>query len=164
MAGAALVPFGGSYWGNGVKAPGTRAASDKYVDVQENAVSPKYFRTLGTRFQAGRDFTAADTANSPKVAIVNRTLARFLFENENPIGRHMTLGESDADAEVVGVVADSQFSGVRDPATRFLLRICPILGVSGFRAAGGVHVTIAAVVPVKRSMNVGPGWPRGTSG
>jgi predicted permease len=131
VAGAALVPFGGPYWGNGVKAPGTRAASDKYVDVQENAVSPNYFRTLGIRFQAGRDFTAGDTANSPKVAIVNRTLARFLFENENPIGRHLTLGESDADAEIVGVVADSQFSGVRDPATRFLYVPYP-QGISDF--------------------------------
>lgn len=119
-ASAELVPFGGSNWGTGVKAPGTQHATDRFVDVQENSLSSEYFRTLGTPLLAGRDFTAADTERSPKVAILNQTLARFLFANENPIGRHLTVGGDQTDVEIVGVVADSKFGDIRESPERFL--------------------------------------------
>jgi predicted permease len=47
VASAEFTPFGNSGWGNGVKAPGTATAAEKYVDVHENSVSPSYFRALG---------------------------------------------------------------------------------------------------------------------
>jgi len=119
-ASAELVPFGGSNWGTGVKAPGTRYAADKFLDVQENSVSSEYFRTLGTPLLAGRDFTAADSERSPKVAILNQTLARSLFANENAIGRHLTVGGDQTDVEIVGVVADSQFGDMRETSRPFV--------------------------------------------
>ena len=120
VASSELAPFGGSSWGSGVKAPGTRAATDRYVSVQENAVSPGYFATLGSRLLSGREFTTADTAAAHKVAIVSRTLAQYLFQNENPIGRHLIVGADSANIEIVGVVADSQYAGVRDAPERFV--------------------------------------------
>jgi len=119
-ASAEFIPFGGSNWGSGVKAPDTRAASDKFVSVQENSVSPGYFRTMAVPFLAGRDFTAADTAGRPNVAILNRTLARFLYGDENPVGRHLVTGGDQEDVRIVGVVADSQYTGLRDAPARFL--------------------------------------------
>jgi ABC-type antimicrobial peptide transport system permease subunit len=52
--------------------------------------------------------------------ILNRTLARYLFGDKNPIGRHLILGADESDVEVAGIAADSQYSGVRDAPGRFL--------------------------------------------
>ena len=120
VARAVSSPFGGHGWGNGVKAPGSRTAGDKYVDCSQNAVSANYFQTLGIPFLAGREFSLRDTENSPKVAILNETFARFLFENRDPIGRHIHLGSNDSDMEIVGVVRDSKYGDVRERPTRFL--------------------------------------------
>jgi predicted permease len=88
--------------------------------VQENAAGPRYFQTLGIPLLSGRMFADTDTRTAAKVAILNQTLAHYLFENENPIGRHIKMGPQDTDAEVVGVVKDSKFSGLREKPTRFL--------------------------------------------
>ena len=117
---AMLAPLGGSNWGDGIKAPGTRKAGDKYVDCGANSTGPGYFSTLGIPLLAGREFTDNDTAASAKVAIVNETFARFLFEDANPIGRHIRIGSNDADAQIVGVVKDSRFSGLREKPAHFL--------------------------------------------
>jgi ABC-type antimicrobial peptide transport system permease subunit len=57
------------------------------LDVRFNRVSPGYFRTMGIRFVAGRDFDPHDDLAAPKVAIVNEQFARKIFQGKNPIGR-----------------------------------------------------------------------------
>ena len=57
--------------------------------VYLNQVSDRFFETLGTDLVAGRDFNAHDTLESPKVAIVNQTLAKKFFAGQNPIGRRL---------------------------------------------------------------------------
>ena len=113
-AGAWLVPLGGWGWGNGVKAPGSRNAGQEFASCSENSVSPGYFATLGIPLLAGREFNAQDTAHSPSVVVVSEAFARFLFEGANPIGRHLHIGSNDADAEIVGVAADSRINDVRE--------------------------------------------------
>jgi len=54
-----------------------------------NRASPGYFRTMGTRVMAGRDFNDRDTLSSPKVAIVNEMFARKFLGGANPVGRHV---------------------------------------------------------------------------
>lgn len=68
----------------------------------------------------GREFTAADNRTSPKVAVISETLAKFLFEGANAVGRHLLIGSNDADVEVVGVVKDSKFGNIRETPPRFL--------------------------------------------
>jgi predicted permease len=120
VARSAFSPFGGWGWGNGVKAPGSRNASERFVDCAADAVGPGYFRTLGIPLAAGREFAATDGARSPKVAIINETFARFLFPGESPLGRHIITGANEADMEIVGVVRDSKFGDVRETPSRFL--------------------------------------------
>lgn len=56
---------------------------------------------------SGRDFTPADTATSPKIAILSESAARQYFPGENPIGRHVRFtDENPTDVEIVGVVKD----------------------------------------------------------
>jgi predicted permease len=117
---AQLVPLSGWNWGNEIKAPGSRDASQKYVNCGENSAGPGYFDTLGIALLAGRDFTENDGTLSAKVAIVNQTFAKFLFGDANPIGQNIHLGDSGADAQIVGVVRDSRYNDLREEPARFL--------------------------------------------
>jgi putative ABC transport system permease protein len=83
-------------------------------------VSPGYFAALGIPLVAGRDFNAGDSAKAASVVIVDRTFARFLFEDANPIGRHVHLGSNDTDAEIVGVVQDSRMNDLREKPPHIL--------------------------------------------
>jgi predicted permease len=80
---------------------------NKARTVQVHRISPEYFDVLGIPFLAGRGF--ADTDAKQPVAILNQTLARQLFGNENPIGRTILLPTA---TEVIGVVRDAATSGL----------------------------------------------------
>lgn len=66
-------------------------------------VSDGYFETMGIRMIAGRTFTAADRADSEKVAIINETFARTLWPGQDALGQMLN---QDGGRRVVGVVAD----------------------------------------------------------
>jgi putative ABC transport system permease protein len=75
-------------------------------------VSANYFETLGVPLLQGRLFTPGDHEKSPAVVIINSTMARSYFSNENPLGKRMQLGatpEPEKEVptmEIVGVVGD----------------------------------------------------------
>ncbi len=101
-----------------VQEPGNPAFEGKEVLIFMAPVSPDWFRTFGTRLIAGRDFTLADRATSPKVAVINESFARSHFPGTNPIGRTIMVGEEPTDrqpVEIVGVVQNAAFTSVRDP-------------------------------------------------
>ncbi len=97
---------------------------DARIDRTEpyNAVGVRFFDTLGIPIVAGRGFTAADTATSPKVAVINRRLAAARFPHQNPIGQHVTLGvysgygdvlTSDP-IEIVAISGDTLYGNLHD--------------------------------------------------
>ena len=66
---------------------------------------------MGIPLIEGRTFNAQDTANSPKVAVINETMARRFFPNSSPIGHRFGIGETPdhpGEIEVIGVVKDCQ--------------------------------------------------------
>jgi len=66
-----------------------------------------YFKTMGMRIVAGRDFALTDTHDAPPVAILNEAAARRFFPNENPLGRQVRLMNGDPRPKtIVGVVGD----------------------------------------------------------
>jgi putative ABC transport system permease protein len=82
------------------------------------AVSPDYFRALGTPLVAGRSFEERDSDDAPRVAIINASLARRLFPNGDPVGRRLKLVNPDQQPDwrtIVGVVGDIRYSGLDDP-------------------------------------------------
>jgi hypothetical protein len=83
---------------------------DKYWEMFFESVSSDYFQTLGARLQQGRSFNTADTADHPKVLIINETTARNFWPNESPIGKRIisTFAQKDF-YEIVGVVNDIAF-------------------------------------------------------
>jgi putative ABC transport system permease protein len=75
------------------------------------AVTVSYFRTMGIRLVAGREFSIADTGQSQAVIIVNRTLARLFWPGASgPAaalgGRLLFNRPNGKGAEIVGVVSD----------------------------------------------------------
>ena len=78
--------------------------------TQIRAVGLDYFQAMRIPLVAGREFTARDDRNAPHVIIINQTLARRFFPNENPVGKHMkpgmSAGKTDNMCEIVGVVGD----------------------------------------------------------
>jgi putative ABC transport system permease protein len=81
------------------------------------AVTPDYFRAMGIRVVRGRTFTSQDDAKAPRVALINETMARQHFPNEDPIGKRINITHGpDAWREIIGIVADIKQYGV-DKAT-----------------------------------------------
>lgn len=81
-------------------------------------VSPGYFQTLGIPLLTGREFSFRDTANSPKVAIVNETMARHFFNGRSAVGHRLTWAKKEY--EVVGVVKDSKYRELREKTPRMI--------------------------------------------
>ena len=94
---------------------------DKYPEMFFEPVSSKYFETLGARLQQGRIFNSADTADHPRVAIINETTARTFWPNESPIGKRISnTGPNRTFYEIVGIVNNLAFPGrLAKPPTRF---------------------------------------------
>ena len=81
------------------------------------AVTPDYFRAMGIRLVRGRLFTPQDDAKAARVCIINETLARQFFPNEDAIGKRMNITNGpDTWREIVGIVGDIKQYGV-DKAT-----------------------------------------------
>jgi len=79
-------------------------------------VSPLYFETLGIPLIRGRTFTAADVAESPPVAVLNRAAVDLLFPGvDDPLGRRIRTGEDEPWIEVVGVVGNTANRGLDQP-------------------------------------------------
>jgi predicted permease len=73
-----------------------------------NIIAQDYFRTLGIPLLRGRDFDRLETTttNASRVAIIDETLARDLFGEEDPIGRNIQFTDATQALEVVGVVGN----------------------------------------------------------
>jgi predicted permease len=87
------------------------------IRVDADWISPRFFNTIGVPLLAGRDFTAADKQGAPPVVIVNQSLARELFKNENPIGQSLSFSfgrNARRLCEIVGVVADTHYYDVHE--------------------------------------------------
>jgi len=76
------------------------------------AVSHDYLQTMGGRLVAGRWFEPRDDAAAPPVVIVNRTVVRRLFNNENPVGQlvHLDGNMELPPQQIIGVVEDMRQS------------------------------------------------------
>ena len=76
-----------------------------------SVASPGYFRSLQIPLLRGRTFSARDSGEAPKVAVINQTLARLFFAQQDPIGAHVEWSTADEQGkpvrlEIVGVVGD----------------------------------------------------------
>ncbi len=73
-------------------------------------VSPGYFATLKIPLKSGRAFTDQDRTNTASVAMIDETLAREYWPNQDPVGKHMRNGPDQPWATIVGVVGHTKNS------------------------------------------------------
>jgi predicted permease len=95
--------------GSNVTAEGGPQLAEELQNVDHDAVSPGYFSTLGIPLLSGREFTEADGATAPKVAIASEAMVKRFFPGRNPLGLHFAFGGGNKvkpDIEIVGVVKD----------------------------------------------------------
>ncbi len=75
-----------------------------------NSIDPAFFTTLRVPLLQGRRFNDADSETARAVAIVNQTMARKLWPNENPMGKRFSFQSAAGPfVEVVGVASDGQY-------------------------------------------------------
>lgn len=88
---------------------------DRLGDFYYHAVSPDYFRTMGTRIRRGRGFTAADTRTAPLVMVVSESMAKKLWRGQDALGKCVRIGaDSEPCTEVVGVAQDIKRGSLSD--------------------------------------------------
>jgi predicted permease len=136
---ASITPLGGMRWNGDFSVEGRplKPGDQKYVDF--NSVGPRYFETVGIPLLLGREFRDEDNPAvvpdppetlgggpggepeppGPRVAIVTEGFARKFLAGESPLGRRLALTEeyrADRAYEVVGVVKEAHYFGLREPA------------------------------------------------
>ncbi|MGD9906768.1 MAG: FtsX-like permease family protein, partial [Vicinamibacterales bacterium] len=106
----------GNNWNNSVAVQGFEAGPDTNTSASFSLVAPDFFRTLGIPLIAGREFSRADGAGAPKVAIVNQAFARKFNLGDDVVGTRMATDReaTDLDIEIVGLVQDAKYSEVKD--------------------------------------------------
>jgi len=101
----------------------TTNAMSTHIQVLGNTIGPDYFRTMKVPLVRGRDFAAEDERGVP-VVIVNETLARSFWPEENPIGKRLGIfasaGLAEKWAEVIGVAHDAKYLTLEEPQRLYL--------------------------------------------
>jgi putative ABC transport system permease protein len=91
----------------------------RILDADYVVVSPGYLKTLGIPLVAGRDFTDADSGNTPGVAIVTTEMARQFWPDRSPLGERISFSSSFENREhwltIVGIAADVREEGLARP-------------------------------------------------
>ena len=125
VATASRVPFSFNFNRQNVAVPGVQKSPDEMgASINAAMVSPDYFSTLGIDVVDGRTFATSDTADRPRVAVVNETMAARHWPGRRVVGERVferTL-DSGRPIEIVGVVADHKLQTVgeaRAPAIFF---------------------------------------------
>lgn len=118
------LPLGGPGWGMPFQVVGSKA-----IDVANRPwcfvkmVSPTYFRTIGMRLVKGRSLNDRDVKGAQMAVVINQTLAKKFFPNDDPIGKQLSIQEirygsnlfgPDVSWQVVGVAADERIQGLSD--------------------------------------------------
>jgi predicted permease len=88
---------------------GRATPNEQPTFVSGSQVTPEYFHVLGMTLDRGRLFNDFDTDQSPSVAVVNETMARKYWPNEDAVGKRLKLSpRATVWTTVVGIVADAR--------------------------------------------------------
>ena len=132
---ATAIPLRGGGWGKFFTVQGHEASSMENVPLVSFAlISPDYLQSFGIKLQRGREFTERDTGASQQVAIINESLAKRFFPNEDALGKTIFMGPPEQLVPagnqppdfrfprrlIVGVVSDVKGGSLNAPATQLV--------------------------------------------
>ncbi|HYR84012.1 MAG TPA: ABC transporter permease [Terriglobia bacterium] len=99
------------------------SGGDRYNgDEQWRFIGPHYFDALRIPIKRGRVFSERDNLSAPLVMILNETMARKYWPNDDAIGKRLTIGKGlgpqfdEPPREVIGIVGDVREEGLNKPA------------------------------------------------
>jgi predicted permease len=117
-----------------VSVQGYAAEPDEDMICKTLNVGPRFFETMQMPVLAGRDFGPQDdrpvvvttaksvpsnpVSNAAVSAVINQTMARYFFGNENPLGRRFRVKGTEAPIEIIGVVKDAKYQTLRETTPR----------------------------------------------
>lgn len=112
---AGMIPTRGS-WVSQTTIQGYSPAPGEDLTVNMSQVGPDYFKTIGARLLDGREFSSADAAGAPLVAVVNKAMSDKYWAGRRALGGK--LGAFDQEVTVVGIVENAvtnELRGQPDP-------------------------------------------------
>ena len=111
----ASLPVHGNSWTNIMWMDGSDSSHG--LEISRSMVGPGYFRAIGTRLLAGREFDDRDTDTSQRVAIVSEAFTRAFSLGPNPIGKRFWIEKTPyappTVLEVIGVAKNSKYRDLR---------------------------------------------------
>jgi predicted permease len=118
---ALTVPFW-STWQNSLFVEGIDSVN-KLGSMSLQAGSPELLKTMGTRVIRGRDITTADnSANAPKVLVVNESMAKKLWPNADPMGKCIRVGADTSPCRtVIGIAEDVRRGSLSEPEMHYYM-------------------------------------------
>jgi predicted permease len=118
---AAVSVLSGGEWDSTMSVEGHKAKDGEDMQSFMNAISPGYWKTMGTPLLEGRDFDERDAGSKLTVAVVNQKFATHFFGDKSPLGRHVGFGDgpkSKQEIQIIGVAQDSLYEGPREGVHR----------------------------------------------
>jgi predicted permease len=101
-------------WNTDVLLPGETAKGASEHTTNRQMIRENYFSTLEIPLLTGRAFTAHDSQNAPKVAIVNQTFVRKYFPNGDALGARIRDSDAKKEFDIIGIVADTKYNNQRN--------------------------------------------------
>src|SRR5262249_5480352 len=114
------APFGGGILRSVFLEGEEPGPNGRGVLVQTNAVGVGFFGAMGIPLLGGRDFSEQDTESSPKVTIVNQTMADKFWPGQDPIGKRFKFFGDQTYRQVVGVARDSKYNTLVENSLPFI--------------------------------------------
>jgi predicted permease len=124
-------------------------------EIHVMSVSPEFFATLGIRLLAGRGFSDHDAANPQGVVLINEAAARRFFDGSDPVGQRTgstAEGAAAGEHEIIGVVSDTKYSSLREPAPPTLYRLHARNATSSSVVVRTAGDPLSMVEPVRAAM------------
>jgi putative ABC transport system permease protein len=111
--GTTRLPLGSTNVTTKVGIEGRATPIGEWPEVEFRRAMHDYFGAMGIPILRGRGFTPADGPAAPTVIVINQTMARQLFPNEDPVGKRLRFGSPTAPwISIVGVIGDVRHSGL----------------------------------------------------
>jgi putative ABC transport system permease protein len=145
------LPLSGASGSGGFGIEGRPSPTAQTFNAGFRTISPDFFKTFHVPLIKGRLVAESDSDKAPPVVVVNESLARNYFANEDPLGKRITLSFDPRPREIVGVVGDVKHSALDEEAKREMYfpmaqaRFPPILMSLAVRATGDPMQILAAV-------------------
>jgi predicted permease len=114
--GTTRVPLGSTSVTTSIQIDGRPVPNSELPEVQFRRAMHNYFETMGIPIRRGRNFDPNDGATAPPVAVINETMARRLFPNQEAVGQRVRTGPNATGpwTTIVGVIGDIRHGGLEE--------------------------------------------------